>query len=712
MSAPAPPPKNRLALEASPYLRQHESNPVDWYPWGPEALERSRREDKPILLSIGYSACHWCHVMAHESFEDAAIAAKMNALFVCVKVDREERPDLDQLYQLTVQLMGRSGGWPLTVFLTPEQKPFFAGTYFPPADRHGMSGFPRVLDAIAEAFTANRGEVETQASELAGAIGRVTQLELRGDGGTASLGPELLERASKAMGKRFDDAHGGFGQKPKFPNTMALDVLLRRSVEGTGDLTCEQRVKRALVSMRQGGIWDHLGGGFHRYSTDERWLVPHFEKMLYDNALLARLYVDAARAYGDPRFAECAHEILRWVAREMTADDGAFFCTQDADSVPEGAAAGTHPEEGAFFSWTPAQVRAACGEDEEAARVALAHFGVTERGNFEQGATVLSEAMPIEEAAQSFGVTADVARAALERARTAMFARREQRPKPFRDEKVLASWNGLMIGACAEVAMATSDPTARAMAERAFTAIEARLIVDGRVGRVSPPPGHVGGATRVPGYLDDHSFLACAALDLYELTQTPRYVEVARALVSTAIAHFADVAGGFFFSADDAEQLIHRGKEPFDQAIPSGQSMMALALLRLHALDGAPELEERARRTLEPLADAASQHPLGLSPTVIALDRLARGSTDVVVVGGADDARTRGLLDAVRRTYVPHRTLASVDPGDPTSAAACPVLAEGKEPKGHPVAYVCRGRTCSPPVADAAALGAALRAHP
>jgi uncharacterized protein YyaL (SSP411 family) len=699
---------NRLAKEASPYLQQHAHNPVDWYPWGEEALARAKKEDKPILLSIGYSACHWCHVMAHESFESDAIAKKMNDLFVNVKVDREERPDLDQIYQLTVQLMGRSGGWPLTVFLTPEQKPFFAGTYFPPADKYGMPGFPKILDAVAEAYANKRADIETQATELAGAIARVAQLELRGETSGPShgpaLGPDILERAAKQAAKKVDETHGGFGTRPKFPNTMALELLLRKSVDGERDVLFEQKVKRALVGMRNGGIYDHLGYGFHRYSTDEKWLVPHFEKMLYDNALLARLYVDASRAYADPKFEAVSRDILTWAAREMTSEDGAFFSTQDADSVPSGAPSGTHPEEGAFFVWTPAEVRAATGDDEEAAKVVILHLGVTARGNFEdKGRTVLSEVMPLEDVALQLGIEGDAARMAFERARVAMFAARETRPKPFRDQKILAGWNGLMIGACAEVALATGDEAIGTMARRAFAAIERRLFEGDRLLRVA--------GSKIGGFLDDHAYLASAALDLYEATHDARMVEVARKLVATTIAHFWDDAlGGFYFTADDGEKLIHRAKDPYDQAVPSGQAVMSLVMLRLFSLDGDGSLEERAKKTLEPMAALAASNPMGLSQAVIALDRLVRGSTDVVVVGPRDDARTKALLSAVRRAYVPHRMLALVDPDDPSTTKACPALAEGKEAKSHPVAYVCRGRTCSPPVADAAALAAALHA--
>ena len=366
---------NRLADEASPYLQQHAQNPVDWYPWGAEALDRARQEDKPILLSIGYSACHWCHVMERESFEDTAIAALMNQWFVNVKVDREERPDLDQVYQLVVQLMGRSGGWPLTVFLTPDQRPFFGGTYFPPVDRYGMPGFPKVLQAIWEAYHARRDEVDAQSAELAKAIGDVAAGEARAAAAASgAVGPALLETATEKLVARFDDDHGGFGHRPKFPSTMSLDVLLRG-----GDLA---RVRKALDGMRDGGIWDHLGGGFHRYSTDERWLVPHFEKMLYDNALLLRLYVDAWRATGEARYADTARGIAAYLLREMQSPDGGFYSTQDADS--EG-------EEGKFFVWTPREVDAACAGDDEAARAAKRVWGIDAEGNFEgSGATVLS----------------------------------------------------------------------------------------------------------------------------------------------------------------------------------------------------------------------------------------------------------------------------------------------------------------------------------
>jgi uncharacterized protein YyaL (SSP411 family) len=687
---------NRLAREASPYLLQHAHNPVDWFPWGEEALERARREDKPILLSIGYAACHWCHVMERESFEDEAIAAKMNELFVNVKVDREERPDLDHVYQMVVQLMGRSGGWPLTVFLTPEQRPFFAGTYFPPAQRHGMPGLPTVLDAVIDAYRARRGEVETQAQEITRAIGRVTRLRVGAD--PSAIGPGILHRATRRLLSRFDDTHGGFGSRPKFPNTMSLEVMLRRG-ELEGDPACKAAVKKALDGMQQGGIHDHLRGGFARYSTDERWLVPHFEKMLYDNALLLRLYVDGWRVFGDEAYAKTASGIVGWLLSEMIDDQGGFFASQDADS--EGV-------EGKYFVWTEAQVRAALGDDTRAADVAVAHFGITAEGNFEHsGATVLSAARSLDEVATALGIEVAEAASALARARASLLAARYRRVPPARDDKVLASWNALMIEALADAGRALGEPSWVGAATRAFAAIEARLVEGGRVRRFYHPtrprtPGAPGAPERW-GFLDDHAYLGNAALGLHEATGEPRYVATARAIADRMIAHHLDPAGGFFQTADDAEDLIHRAHDVFDNAVPSGGAMAALLCLRLGGLcdDGYTAHGERA---LEAIAPAAAEDAFALGQWVCVLDRLVRGPMDVVLVG--DAAGINGLADAVFRAWLPNRALVAVRPEDAASAAAAPLLAEGKAPPsgGGAVAYVCRGRTCSAPIGDAAEL--------
>jgi uncharacterized protein len=680
---------NRLSREASPYLQQHAGNPVDWYPWGPEALERAQREDRPILLSIGYSACHWCHVMERESFENEAVAAMMNEWFVNVKVDREERPDLDQVYQLVVQLMGRSGGWPLTVFLTPDQKPFFGGTYFPPADRYGMPGFPKVLKAIWEAYRARRDEVNTQSIELVKAITDAAS----GDAARSSpdaLSPAFLAGATRKLSARFDDENGGFGHKPKFPSTMSLDVLLRGGEKA--------RVRKALDAMRAGGIWDQLGGGFHRYSTDERWLVPHFEKMLYDNALLLRLYVDGWRAFGDPRYAATARDIASYVLREMCSPEGGFYATQDADS--EG-------EEGKFFVWTPSEVDAACGGDVEAARAAKHVWGVTEEGNFveggvETGATVLSWVEAPADAAEGD---------ALECARRAMFDGREKRAKPFRDEKLLTSWNALMIGAMAD-AGSVLDPALVAAAERAMRFVERTLVVPEAAGRSRVRRLAKDGAWKGQGFLDDHAYLADAALDLYEATGDPHWVSLARSLGEALLTHFFDARdASFFFVPDDGEPILVRAKDAYDHAVPSGASVACRALLRLGALVDA-RLHGPAARAVQGLAAAASQNPGGMSSAVSLGDRLVRGTVDVVLVGPRRAEATQALAREVFRALLPDRVVAWLDPADPLSVAACAVLAEGKAAHDRPVAYVCRGRTCSLPIGDPVELARELALDP
>ena len=699
---------NRLASEASPYLLQHARNPVDWYPWGEEALAEAKRRNVPILLSIGYSACHWCHVMERESFEDDVIAKLMNEHFVCIKVDREERPDLDQIYQLVVQLMGRNGGWPLTVFLTPSQHPFFAGTYFPPTDRYGMPGFPKLLRAIEEAYREKRDELDAQASELTKAIAEVG----RGDGHAEGASgytptPELLERVSAILMRRFDDTNGGFGKQPKFPNTMPLEVLMRRGVLER-DGKAREAVKLALDSMRKGGIWDHLGGGFHRYSTDERWLVPHFEKMLYDNALLLRSYVDGHRALGrsdaQVSFEETARAIVAWVDREMTDATGGYYASQDADS--EG-------EEGKFFVWNPEGVREALAGDARAIDVALLAFGITEEGNFEEHGrvthmTVLHEARPNAAIAAQLGMTEDEVRAALERAKKRLFEAREKRPRPFRDEKLLTSWGALMIGAIAEAGAALGEPAMIASAERALALIETRLVKHDAASKTARALRLVKGeVVKGPGFLDDHAYLANAALDLYEVTGDPRRAVLARALVDGMIDAFWEAGEGFFFTPKDGETLITRSKDPYDNAVPSGASMACRALLRLGTLVDAKYTDIGEKELLR-LAPSAVANPFGFGQTLCELDRLIRGSVDVVLVGPRNDARTKALAATVFAKWLPNRTVAWVDPGDDASRAACEALAADKPAKDVPVAYVCRGRTCSLPVSTPDALRAQL----
>ena len=674
---------NHLRGEASPYLLQHADNPVDWYPWGPVALERSLKEDKPILLSIGYSACHWCHVMERESFVDPATAALMNELFVNIKVDREERPDLDQLYQLVVQLLRRSGGWPLTVFLTPERKPFFGGTYFPPEDRHGLPAFPKVLRLVADAYHERRGEVVQEAEEISRAIGRVTDRE-PAEQAKAVLGPSLVASACEVLGRRFDDEHGGFGSRPKFPNTMPLDLFLRTGAT-LGDDSALARVTHALAAMRGGGVMDQLGGGFHRYSTDAKWLVPHFEKMLYDNALLLRLYVDAFRATKDPRWAATAGSIADYVVREMQAPEGGFFATEDADS--EG-------EEGKFFVWDRAEVLAALAGDGPLTDLVCTRFGITSDGNFEHtGKTVLHEARSVESLAIKLGRSPSSIAADLARASDALLRARSLRTRPFRDEKILASWNGLMISALAEASSALVRPDLLAAAVRAYDFVSRVLVENGRVFRLAK-----GDIVKRAGFLDDQAGIACAALDLYEATGLPAYAGTARTLVDALLAQFADdTHGGFFFSPADGEALLHRAKDPYDQATPSGASLAYLALLRLGSLVGEPYVT-RARTELERVAPTAIENPFGYGQTLAALDRLVRGSVDVVLVGRRDDPATLALSRSVFASYVPNRTVAWVDPSDPQTVSVASELAAGKESRGVPVAYVCQGHACSLPI--------------
>ena len=676
---------NRLENEVSPYLRQHAHNPVDWYPWGEEAIERARREDKPILLSIGYSACHWCHVMERESFDDEATAALMNERFVSVKVDREERPDLDQIYQLTVQLMGRSGGWPLTVFLTPELKPYFAGTYFPPVERYGMPSFQTVLRAVHQAYDERREEVEQSAEQITGAIAQVTSP--RGEKGDPPR--DFLEQAAQKLARRFDEVHGGFGDRPKFPNTMALEVLLRAH-HRHGDEAALAQVIRALEGMRDGGIWDQLGGGFHRYSTDERWLVPHFEKMLYDNALLARLYADAFRATGDARWADVARDTMKYVVREMRSKEGGFYSSQDADS--EG-------EEGKFFVWTPEELAKLLTENE--ARAASLHFGVAPGGNFEHtGASVLHVSRPLATVGKQMELGEDEVRALVEAARTKLFAARESRPKPFRDEKIIASWNGLMIGAMADVGAALGDGELVALAADSLRFVREKLFASGSLLRI-----YKDGEARIDAFLEDHGDVASAALDVYEATMDGAALDFARALVDRAIERFWDAEdGGFFFAPADAKDLIVRAKDAYDNAVPSGTSSICHALLRLHALTGEERYLTHAEEQIRLLAEHAMEQPMGFGHLLGAIDRYVHGATQVLVVARAGDPEGEALLDAARRAYTPNRVLARVDPDaeDPGPAAA---LLEGQRMKdGRATAYVCRDRTCSAPITDPAAL--------
>ncbi len=657
---------NRLIRETSPYLRQHAENPVDWYPWGEEALEKARREEKPIFLSIGYAACHWCHVMAHESFEDPETAALLNEHFVPVKVDREERPDLDAIYIQAVQMLTGSAGWPLSVFLTPDGRPFFGGTYFPPVPRYGMPAFRDVLRAVAEAWRERRAEILEGSAQIARAIHR----QMAAQPAQGELTPATLEEAVRRLQAEFDPVHGGWGGAPRFPQPMILEFLLRRHV--AGDPRALPMVTRALEAMARGGLYDQLGGGFHRYSVDDRWLVPHFEKMLYDNALLARVYLHAFQVTGNPLFRAVAGETLDFILRELADPAGGFHATLDADS--EG-------EEGKFYLWTTEEVRAALGADADRF---FALYGVTPEGNFE-GKNILTFGGTWEERVE----TADL--------RRRLWEVRERRVRPARDEKVLTSWNGLALAALADGARILGREDYRAAAEKnARFLLEHLRRPDGRLWHV-----WAGGEARIAGFLDDYTHLADGLLALYEATFDPRWYRTAADLVEVAQAHFAAPAG-FYDTADDHESLVVRPRNLQDNAVPSGNAVAAFLLLRLAALSARPDLADRARESLKEVQPLLARYPLAFGQWLIALDFALADPLEVAVVGDLGAADTRALL-AVLSGYRPHRVVAAGPPGTPV-----PLLADRPMLSGRATAYLCRGGVCREPITDPERLGLLL----
>jgi uncharacterized protein YyaL (SSP411 family) len=675
---PAAVPKkpNRLINQQSPYLRQHAYNPVDWYPWGPEALERARAENKPILLSIGYSACHWCHVMERESFDDEETAQLMNQFFVPIKVDREERPDLDQIYMDAVQLLSGRGGWPLTMFLTPDGGPFFGGTYFPPEDRHGLPSFKRVLRAVAQAYRERPQEVAENVGRLTRALDTLSSLKAPG----AEVSAETVERAAGAMANHYDRVNGGIGQAPKFPNTFIFSLFLR-VYRRTKQPVYAEMVRHTLSKMAKGGIHDQIGGGFHRYSVDAAWLAPHFEKMLYDNALLASLYLDAARALEEEQFTQVARGIFEYVRREMTSPEGGFYSSQDADS--EG-------EEGAFFLWTPELVRAVLGD--ELAPIAARYFDVSEEGNFD-GRNVLRRTIEASDAAKLFAVEEAKTAAMVEEIRQKLFAAREARVKPGRDEKILAAWNGLMISALAEGYRMLGETRYLEAAERAAKFVTTRLWDGNRLKRCFKD-----GVAQPNGYLEDYACVAYALIDLYEATLTPDYLSQARALVQVVLDHFADAQnGGFFFTADDHETLITRSKPLFDGSTPSGNSRMCLVLLRLFAYFGEERFLKEAERILALTASAMQEQPVALAHMLEALDLYEQGADEIVLIGDDKAAALERWLEWLGRRYLPNRAIFASAPGSSEHRFVPEQVAGKGQVGGHLTAYVCRRRTCSAP---------------
>jgi hypothetical protein len=657
---------NRLAAETSPYLLQHRENPVNWYPWGEEALRRARAEDMPILLSVGYSACHWCHVMAHESFEDADTAAHMNANFVCVKVDREERPDVDAIYMEAVQAFTGQGGWPMTVFLDPEGVPFYGGTYFPPDDSRGMPSFRMVMEAVLEAFRGQREEIRERAATT---VGRLEALAKLAPGGVPDAA-ELAGAMTSLLG-RADPANGGFGGAPKFPPASSLELILSREAGTPGEGL--EHVERTLDAMLAGGIYDQLGGGFARYSVDAAWLVPHFEKMLYDNSLLARAYLHGWQVLGHERYRQACEETLDWMLREMRGPEGGFYSAYDADS--EG-------EEGKFYVWTPAEMRAVLPEADEI----LAYYGVTESGNFE-GRNILHLA----------DGAAAPAPAGLDAARAALLAARAERVWPGLDDKRLMSWNALALAALAEAgAVLGRDDyleAARACAEFLLGTMRDE---DGRLLRT-----YKDGRAHLNAYLEDHAFMVEALLVLYEADFDPRWFAAARELAETMIERFGDdERGGFYSTSADHETLIARRKEVGDHPIPAGNSAAALGLLRLAALSGEARFAERARGVLALFGEPAINHPDSFAHFLRALDFDLAPTRELALVGTDPSA----LLAVVHSTFRPNVVVASGPAG-----ATEPLLLDARtEIGGEPAAYVCEGFTCRLPVTDPEALESQL----
>jgi uncharacterized protein YyaL (SSP411 family) len=663
---------NRLADATSPYLLQHAENPVDWYPWGPEALARAREEDRPIFLSIGYSACHWCHVMAHESFEDPAIANRLNRDFVAIKVDREERPDIDDVYMGAVQAMTGSGGWPLSVFLTPDLEPFFGGTYFPPSERHGLPAFSAVLEGVAEAYRERRDEVAGIAAQLADHLRH--QASIDGAGGIP--GAEELDAATRRLAASFDPVHGGFGPAPKFPAPMTLEFLLRRWRDTRAEATL-QMVTLTLDRMADGGIHDQLAGGFARYSTDARWLAPHFEKMLYDNALLAHAYLEAYRATGTDRYARVAGATLDFMLRELLTDAGGFAAALDADS--EG-------EEGRFYVWAADEVStvlAEAGLTSEQVAAITAHWDVTPGGNWE-GHTILHVS----------GAPASDAEV-LERARAALLAHREHRVRPGRDDKQVAAWNGLALRALGLAALVLGDERYVAATRRLATFIADTLVHDGdRLWRTARD-----GVAHTPGFAEDYAAVADGLLSAYAALGEPDHLALAEALMDRLATDFWDEASGTLFdTGPEHEETVTRPRSLLDGATPGANAMAADVWLRLALLAGNAEHDRRARRILSAVGSAIGRQPSAFGRMLAAADRALRPAVDVVVAGEPADPRSDALRRAAAAPYAPDLIIAGLPPG---SALESRPLFVGKSPRrGVPTAYVCRGYACEAPSAD------------
>jgi hypothetical protein len=674
---------NRLRDSTSPYLLQHADNPVDWWEWGDEAFAEARRRDVPVLLSVGYAACHWCHVMAHESFEDEATAAALNGRFVAVKVDREERPDVDAVYMEAVQAMTGRGGWPMTAFLTPDGRPFYAGTYFPPRSAHGMPSFREVLDAVSQAWLDRRGEVDDAAAGIAGRLGGARALL-----GAEPPSPERLDAAASRLAADFDTEHGGFGGAPKFPPSMVLEFLLRHHAR-TGDPRSLAMVEGTCDRMARGGMYDQLGGGFARYSVDRAWVVPHFEKMLYDNALLLRVYAHWWRASGSALAERVVRETAEFVLRDLRTADGGFASALDADTALDGRSA-----EGATYVWTPAQLREIVGDDDGAWAAAL--LGVSEAGTFEDGASTLQLRSDPDDPQRWAGL------------RRRLLSARAVRPQPSRDDKVVTAWNGLAIAALADGGALLEEPSwIEAAVTCADLLVRVHLDDHGRLVRTSRD----GRPGRHPGVLEDHADAAEGFLALVSATGDPVWLSLAEQVLDVVLVRFAAPDGGFYDTADDQTDQrlagIRRPQDPTDNATPSGRSAAAGALLTFAALTGSSAHREAAERALAGYDALVARAPRFTGWALAVGEAAASGPAEVAVVGPAHDPRTRALYLAAVRDASPGAAVVAGDPADPASSSV-PLLAGRPLVDGRPAAYVCRGFVCERPVTDPVGLGDAL----
>jgi uncharacterized protein len=685
---PAREAQNRLARETSPYLLQHADNPVDWYAWGAEALERARLDDKPILLSIGYSACHWCHVMAHECFEDPAIAELMNRSFVCVKVDREERPDLDDVYMAATVALSGSGGWPMTVFLTPEREPFFAGTYFPPESRGRLIGFRGLLERIGELWREQRAPLVAQAAELTG------HLRARAAGESASaevaLGDAVLEAAVADLRESYDPVFGGFGSAPKFPACASL-ALLMRAYRRRGDASLLAMVRRTLDAMAAGGMHDHLGGGFARYSTDERWLVPHFEKMLYDNAQLASVYLQAYQVTGDAAYAAVARDTLDYVIGEMQSSDGGYYSSTDADS--EG-------EEGRYFVFTPREIHELL--EPRLAQLFCGYYDITPVGNFE-GASVLNTPRPLDDVARSMGLGGEQARELIEVARRRVLAARQARVPPLLDDKVLTSWNGLMLAAMSDGARILGEPRYHRSAERAAEFARATLLrPDGGLYRTAR-----GGRAQLAGYLEDYAFLADGLLSLYEVAgrfasrpDPSEYLITAKSLVERILTDFSADDGGFYSTAHQHERLLVRQRDGNDGALPSANAVAARALARLAHLLDRKDWQKLALGAIQAHAVTLAQSPRAFATSLEVLDLCREGALEIVAIGPPGDAALEALLTRAARVYLPHAAQVVAAPGSTRKDSNLALLRGKGLVQNASALYICRNFSCLAPITD------------